>query len=150
MKDKKKIVSIFAIIFLLIMLGVIIVLILNKNKELKEKKPEIINEIYTGKINCTKEISQEKEYKAYILDGIEVKEDIVQKRNFLYKIEYLDEENYNGFKVNEKVENPIYDDKNLTIIYNRDEDVDLSVDKRDYKEFIQELEQEGYTCEKES
>ena len=154
MKNKKKIIELITIITLLIILILIGVLIIKKTQELAKKSeiqaPEEVKNLYTGKVNCTIDISKDNTNQTYILDVLDIKEGIVNYRNYFYKIVYLDQDNYEGFKLNEKVKNPEYDDANLTIIYEREEKKDLSKDHRKYQEFINELEQDGYTCQEES
>ena len=55
---------------------------------------------------------------------------------------------YEGFKENEKLANPIYDDKNLTIIYDNEGKQDLTNDNIEYENIITNLEQNGYVCDK--
>lgn len=145
MKDKKKIIGIITLILLLVILIIIVILVATKNKKIA-KPEEPMDELYIGTINCTLELSSEEKSKTYLLDEIEVKEGIVQSRGFQYKIIYLDKENYEGFKKNEEVENPEYDDVNLTIKYGNEEKQDLTKYNIAYENLITDLKKEGYSC----
>ena len=168
MEKKKRIVEIMIIGFLLIILMLVIILIIqkkynlekntqpteensnNRNDNDKDKDKETIREDYTGIVTCIMTVGQNEEYQIYNLDEIDVSEGIVQSRSFFTRIKYAGKDNYEGFKTHEKVNNPIYDDENLTITYLRDEKVDLTEYQRDIQEFSKELEQNGYTCSTES
>lgn len=135
------------------LLTIVSLIILGKNnsnnqpEKLGENK-DLLEEKYTGIVNCTKEIPTDNEYyKVYEIQEIQVNKGIVKERNSLFKIIYNSKYNYEGFKVNEKLENPIYDDENLTIIYDNEGKIDMSYDEYEYREFIKELEDnKGYIC----
>ncbi len=169
MKKKKRIDEIMIIGFLLIILILVIVLIIQKNHNLENNRQpiennnnnnnnnssdnndkEAIKADYTGIVTCIMPFAQDEEYQIYNLDEIEVSEGIVQSRSFFTRIKYVDKDNYEGFKMYEKVNNPTYDDKNLTITYIRDEKIDLTEYQRNIQEFSEELEQNGYTCKAKS
>ena len=166
MEKKKRIVEIMIIGFLLIILMLVIILIIQKkynlekntqpteensnNRNDNDKDKETIREDYTGIVTCIMTVGQNEEYQIYNLDEIDVSEGIVQSRSFFTRIKYAGKDNYEGFKTHEKVNDPTYDDENLTITYLRDEKVDLTEYQRDIQEFSKELEQNGYTCSTES
>ncbi len=145
-KNNWQIIETILIVILLITLGIISILIVIKKNEMTEPT-EFANK-FTGTIDCIKEMSGEQFYKIYLLDVIDVKEEVVEDRTPFYKVVYLDKDNYEGFKINEKVKNPEYDDSTLTIIYERNDNEDLYINNQNYKEFIQDLEKNyGYKCD---
>ena len=150
---KKKKIYYVIIIILIIIITIIFGFIIAKKIKLKNDNFPPAEEIkkYNGKISCLKEITIDNDYyQQYDLQEAIVVDDIVTENNFLSKIVYKDSDNYEGFKNNEKVNNPIYDDKNLTIIYTRDEKINLEKDQKNFQDFIKETEQNGYTCSMES
>ncbi len=152
-KDKKYIIT---IIILIIMLVIIISMIGAKN--LKNKHKEINNsekqeeynkyeENFTGKIKCELEDKDNIDiYMAYFIENMEVENGKIKSNEIKRKIKYLNENNYKGFKENEEVINPIYDDENLTIEYITDEK--FTMHDEDVNTYVKELEDLGYKCEK--
>ena len=157
MENKQKKIKIAILVILSLTLIVIIVLSivkkrnisvennhLNNNNQNEEKKP-------INKISCVKELTSENYYKLY--DLVDVENEIAKEKNSLFKIVYKNEDNYKGFKSNESdLQNPKFDDENLTIIYDHDGKIDLSKDPEGenieipYTNTIDELESEGYSC----
>ena len=83
---------------------------------------------------------------AYFIENMEVENGKIKSNEIKRKIKYLNENNYKGFKENEEVINPIYDDENLTIEYITDEK--FTMHDEDVNTYVKELEDLGYKCEK--
>ena len=146
----KKIIKIFIILILVIAVITLTILIINKKNRIDD---DVLNKQNLGIITCSKEIPVDNDfYKFYEIEEIQVEENIAKEQNSLFKIIYNDKDNYEGFKTNEKVKNPHYDDENLTIIYDNIGKIDLKVDEYGqkieigYKKIIEDLENEGYVC----
>ena len=118
----------------------------NSTINTKENIPEQKTEPYTGNIRCEMLDKNDEIYETYFIENIEVENDKVKTNETKRKIKYKDEDNYKGFKENEKVLNPVYNDENLTIEYTFNEKYELPNENVD--EYIKNLTDIGYKCEK--
>ena len=143
MKSKYNVNQIIIISVLFVILCLIIILIINKQNNLNKVDEQINNE-YIANAICEKEYQTENNYKFYNIENIEFKNDLIVEIKSTNRIEYFDKDNYNGFKANEKVENPKYDDENLIIMFDAGESPRKNNIK--YSEYIKELTEDGYDC----
>ena len=143
MKSKYNVNQIIIISVLFVILCLIIILIINKQNNLNKVDEQINNEYIVNAI-CEKEYQTENNYKFYNIENIEFKNDLIVEIKSTNRIEYFDKDNYNGFKANEKVENPKYDDENLIIMFDAGESPRKNNIK--YSEYIKELTEDGYDC----
>lgn len=143
MKSKYNVNQIIIISVLFVILCLIIILIINKQNNLNKVDEQINNEYIVNAI-CEKEYQTENIYKFYNIENIEFKNDLIVEIKSTNRIEYFDKDNYNGFKANEKVENPKYDDENLIITFDAGESPRKNNIK--YSEYIKELTEDGYDC----
>lgn len=116
----------------------------NTNNQDKQKEQENEKK-YTGKIRCEILDRDDEIYKSYFIDNLEIENDNVTTSETKHKIIYKNSENYKGFKENQKVSNPVYDDENLTIEYTFHEKYEVN-DEMDI--YIKNLTDNGYKCEK--
>ena len=158
--NKEKILKIVIISSLVIILIVVIGLIAYKkidveniNKNIpnnpnteKDNSSETEKEKYTGKVTCIKQATAESDDEFYNLREIIVEENMAKEGNSLYKIVFKNKDMYEGFKKNEKPQNPVYDDENLTVIYDNEGKQDLTKENIEYENIITNLENEGYSC----
>lgn len=112
----------------------------------EENKTEKEIEPYTGRIRCEIEDQNNEIYETYFIENIEVEKDKVKTNETERKVKYKSEDTYKGFKENEEVLDPIYDDDNLTVKYTFYEKSDLP--NEDVDVYIKNLTDNGYKCEK--
>ena len=116
----------------------------NQDKQVEQQEEQ--EKTYTGNIKCEMLDKNDEIYETYFIENIEVENNKVKTSEIKHKIIYKNAENYKGFKENEKVLNPIYDDENLIVEYvlkEKEEIVDREMD-----EYINDLKKAGYKCEK--
>ena len=153
-KNTIKILIILGLLAILILISILIVIKMQKQRlDINEPINNNNNNNSNNKvIICKKKIKSDVAYETYNITEIEKENDIATKITFQIQIVYKDKDNYEGFKVNEKVTNPKYDDENLSIIYDLKEAIDLTKDEngntveKDYKTITENLKKDGYTC----
>ena len=136
-----------------VLLAIIIGLISVKNIKTKnntndqDNQTEKQEKTYTGNIRCEKEDKDNIDiYMPYFIDTLEVENNNVMTSETKRKLEFNNNDNYNGFKENSNVLNPVYDDENLIVEYVLNEKKEI--DPRDIDEYVKSLENLGYKCEK--
>ena len=152
MNKKYYIIIIILVVLLVLMIGLIGAKNLKNAKKpnntinTEENKSEQKTELYTGNIRCEMLDKNDEIYETYFIENIEVENDKVKTNEIKRKVIYKNANNYNGFKENEQVLNPVYDDENLIVEYIINER--FTMHDEDVNEYINDLKTQGYKCEK--